>query len=124
MNENNQSQQPGEAEFLTIRQASNLLGVKTKTLRHYCNLGLVPRLKRNRNGYRIFSEDQINQLRNIAYLHRCGLTSHEIKTYFRSTPVVQRQILGTKKQQLWQKLDETRQNIDFIERQEDLLRQS
>lgn len=110
-----------QLEAYTIRQASKLLGVKTGTLRHYCNLGLIPGLKRNLTGQRIFSESQFNQLRNIVCFFRCGLTSHEVKTYLRSSPAEQKQILGTKKQQLWQKLDDLRQNIDFIERQEDLL---
>ena len=108
-------------QAFTMHQASELLGVKTGTLRHYCNLGLVPGLKRSRAGYRIFSITQIDQLRNIVWLYRCGLTSREIKAYFRSSPAVQKQILSTKKQQLWQKLDDILQNIDFIERQEDLL---
>lgn len=110
-----------EPKTYTIRQASDLLSIKTGTLRHYCNLGLIPGLKRNRAGQRIFSEEQFNQLRNIAYFFRCELTSREIKKYLHSSPAEQKQILGTKKQQLWQKLDAIRQNIDFIERQEDLL---
>lgn len=110
-----------EPKTYTIRQASDLLSVKTGTLRHYCNLGLISGLKRNRAGQRIFSEEQFNQLRNIAYFFRCELTSREIKKYLHSSPAEQKQILGTKKQQLWQKLDSIRQNIDFIERQEDLL---
>lgn len=110
-----------EPKTYTIRQASDLLSVKTGTLRHYCNLGLISGLKRNRAGQRIFSEEQFNQLRNIAYFFRCELTSREIKKYLHSSPAEQKQILGTKKQQLWQKLDAIRQNIDFIERQEDLL---
>lgn len=109
-----------EPKTYTIRQASDLLNVKTGTLRHYCNLGLISGLKRNRAGQRIFSEEQFNQLRNIAYFFRCELTSREIKKYLHSSPAEQKQILGTKKQQLWQKLDAIRQNIDFIERQEDL----
>ena len=120
----NQAQQPDEPEFFTIRQASELLGIKTGTLRHYCNLGLIPGLRRNRTGYRIFSHAQLDQLRNIACLFRCELTSREIKNYLRSSPAKQKRILSTKKQQLWQKLDDIRQNIDFIERQEDLLTQS
>jgi len=117
-------QNANEPKTYTIRQASELLGVRTGTLRHYCNLGLVPGLKRNRAGQRIFSEEQFNQLRNIAYFFRCELTSREIKNYLRSSPAEQKQILGTKKQQLWQKLDTIRQNIDFIERQEDLINQN
>lgn len=117
-------QNTNEPKTYTIRQASELLGVRTGTLRHYCNLGLVPGLKRNRAGQRIFSEEQFNQLRNIAYFFRCELTSREIKNYLHSSPAEQKQILGTKKQQLWQKLDTIRQNIDFIERQEDLINQN
>lgn len=117
-------QNSNEPKAYTIRQASELLGVKTGTLRHYCNLGLISGLKRNRAGQRIFSEEQFNQLRNIAYFFRCELTSREIKNYLRSSPAEQKQILGTKKQQLWQKLDTIRQNIDFIERQEDLINQN
>ena len=118
----NPANQPNQ-DF-TIRQVSELLGVKTVTLRSYCNRGLITGLKRNHAGYRIFSENQINQLRNISFLYRCGFSTRNIKTYLKSPSNIRQQILATKKQQLWQELDGIRQNIDFIERQEELIAQN
>lgn len=113
-----------QPETYTIRQASQLLGIKSSTLRSYCNHGLIPGLRRNARGYRIFSEPQLDLLRNIAYLYRCGLNTAETKRFLRGSPDLKLQILGTKKQQLWQQLNNIRQNIDFIERQEDLIGQN
>lgn len=105
----------------SAKQTAKLLNVTTRQIRSCCSLGVIPNLKRSLSGYYIFSEDQVNQLRAILLFRRCGLSNREIKTYFRGTTAEQKQILGTKKQQLWQKLDEIRQNIDFLERQEDFL---
>lgn len=125
MNEKPISQtQQNTAKTYTIRQASELLGVKTGTLRSYCNRGLIPGLKRSHTGYRIFSADQLDQLRNIANLYRCKFSTSEIKRLLRNDHSTKLQILGTKKQQLWQELNEIRQNIDFLERQEELIAQS
>ena len=112
---------PSQNQTYSAKQVAQQLGITSRQIRSYCALGIIPNLKRSLTGYYTFTESQINQLQVIANLRRCELKNHEIKTYFRSTPTIQKQILGTKKQQLWQKLDDIRKNIDFIERQEDLI---
>lgn len=48
-----------------IGEASNQTGLSRKTIRYYEEIGLVPPAKRMANGYRIFSEDDLDRLRFI-----------------------------------------------------------
>ena len=40
----------------TVKEIAKLLNLSEHTVRYYCDMGLVPSLKRNKNGNRIFDE--------------------------------------------------------------------
>lgn len=40
----------------TMKEVCDQVGVSYETLRFYCNEGLVPNIKRDKNNYRIFDE--------------------------------------------------------------------
>ncbi|WP_334293028.1 MerR family transcriptional regulator [Anaerocolumna xylanovorans] len=52
-----------------------------ETLRYYCNEGLVPNVKRDQNNCRIFDDRDLNWLRSLQCLRKCGLSIKEIKEY-------------------------------------------
>ncbi len=120
---------PQTSEPITMRQASKLLGVKSQTLRRYCNRGFVPGLRHTLPGQtRTFTPDQIDWLRAACFLTRAGFTTGDLRKYIRlandNNPEAMRQrkaMLATHKRQVWQELEDLQATIDYIERQEDTL---
>lgn len=66
----------------TIKYVCDTLGLTIHTVRHYCDMGLVPNLRHDKNGNRIFDDESINWLRAVVFLRSSGLAIPEIKHYF------------------------------------------
>lgn len=117
------------AEFFTVKQTAARLKTSPGTIRHYYRIGLLPNAKRAKNGYRILTPEQLAQTRNLIFLKRCGLTNREVRRYINlerqgsGTIPERKALLATKKRQLWQQLKDIQENIDFIERQTEVLDQ-
>lgn len=116
-------------KLTTMRQASKLLGIKSQTLRRYCNRGFVPGLRHTLPGQtRTFTPGQLDYLRLAHFLTKAGFTTKDLRKYIqlsRDDTITSRQerkaMLSTHKRQVWQELEELQSTIDFIERQEELL---
>lgn len=52
-----------------------------QTLKFYCNEGLIPNVQRDKNNYRIFDDNNINWIKSLACLKKCGMRIDEMKTY-------------------------------------------
>ena len=52
-----------------------------ETLKFYCNVGLVPNVKRNRNNYRVFDDKDIAWIKSLSCLKKCGMSIAEMKEY-------------------------------------------
>lgn len=113
-----------ERQKITVKSASEQLGVSVDTLRRLCNSGLIPHVRRNHLGFRVLEAWQINYARTML-----GLKLSELKNYtslYRrgaETLPERKAILETQKRQLWQELEDRKQGIDFIERQIELIDQ-
>jgi len=113
----------------SIRAASEELGVETHTLRRLCNAGLIPHVRRARNGYRVLTTAQVDLARVLLDMKQAGFTSAEVRQYARlsrqgdAALSARVAMLTTRKRQLWQEITERQQAIDFIERQEELFQQ-
>ena len=57
------------------------LGMTYQTLKFYCNQGLVPNVKRDKNNRRVFDERDVEWLRGLGCLKRCGLSIEEMREY-------------------------------------------
>jgi DNA-binding transcriptional MerR regulator len=64
---------------LQIGDAARLLGVTTKTIRHYHKLGLLAEPKRTEAGYRLYSAGDLLRLQRIRQLQRLGLSLQQIR---------------------------------------------
>ena len=58
----------------TMKQACQAAGMSYETLKFYCNEGLVPNVKRSANNYRIFDDHDINWIKSLSCLKRCGMS--------------------------------------------------
>lgn len=118
-----------EQQKITVKSASEQLGVSVDTLRRLCNSGLIPHVRRNHLGFRVLESWQIDYARTMLGLKQAGLKPAELKKYtslFRRGPgtlAERKAILETRKRQLWQELEDRQQGIDFIERQVELIDQ-
>ena len=63
---------------MTIKQVEEILGINRETIRYYIQEGLVsPR--QNENGYRFYSEDDVQQLKRIMILRQLEVSISDIR---------------------------------------------
>ena len=65
----------------SMKQACSMTNMSYENLKFYCNEGLVPNVKRDRNNYRVFSDNDIKCIKSLSCLKRCGMTIAEMKEY-------------------------------------------
>ena len=64
---------------LRIGEAAARVGVSSRTLRYYEELGLLPGARRRSGGRRIYGADEVERLRFIGRLKALGLSLAEVK---------------------------------------------
>lgn len=64
--------------FANISAASERSGVSAKMIRHYEDIGLIPKVNRTMAGYRIYREADIHNLRFIRRSRDLGFSTSEI----------------------------------------------
>ncbi len=85
--------------LLQIGEVAQLLGVTTKTIRHYQKIGLLAEPERTESGYRLYTAQDLLRLQRIKRLQAFGLSLKQIQA-----------VLGGIKQQ--QTLREVLQSLD------------
>jgi len=63
---------------VNIGEAATLSGVSTKMIRHYEEIGLIPKASRTYSGYRTYSENEIHTSRFIRQARDLGFPMREI----------------------------------------------
>ena len=105
----------------TMKEACKLTNLSYETLKYYCNEGLIPNVKRDKNNYRIFTDKNIEWITSLSCLKNCGMSISEMKEYLDlclkgpSTIPQRQKILAIKKQNLIKKQQELQKSIDFID---------
>ena len=97
----------------TMMQACRELGMTYQTLKFYCNQGLVPNVKRDKNNRRVFDERDVEWLR--------GLSIEEMREYLdmclegESSIPARKAFLAEKREKLVERLAEVQASIDYID---------
>ncbi|AKG34802.1 MerR family transcriptional regulator [Paenibacillus durus] len=65
----------------TIGQLAEKMNISAYTLRYYDNEGLLPFVKRNANGVRMFDESDLEFLHVIHCLKKTGMSIKDIRTF-------------------------------------------
>lgn len=105
----------------TMKQACQEAGMSYETLKFYCNEGLVPNVKRSANNYRIFDDHDINWIKSLSCLKRCGMSIAEMKEYLAlclegEKTIPQRKLVLIKhKDELQMKIRELEYAVRYIE---------
>lgn len=102
----------------TIKEVCTKLDIPYETLKFYCKEGLVPNVKRDKNNYRVFDDQNVSWIHGLQCLRKCGMSIKDMKAYMNlclegKKSVPQRKIM----------LENTRQNIEqrIAELEESLL---
>lgn len=110
----------------TINEVAKQLKISRHTLGRLCNSGLIPHIRRNRQGYRVLSPEQVDFANILLNMKQAGFTKRELRRYSRlyrqgaRTAPERLAMLTTRKRQLWQEISQRQKAIDFIERQEEI----
>ena len=92
-----------------------------ETLKFYCNEGLVPNVRRDKNNYRTFSDRNLRWINNVNCLKRCGMSIKNIKEYLAlclegESSIPQRmEMLAIHRKDLVKKLDELNKNLAYLD---------
>ncbi len=65
----------------TIGAVAKKFNLNPSTLRYYDAEGLIPAIKKNEQGNRIFDEEAVSTLFTIECLKKSGMSIKEIKTF-------------------------------------------
>lgn len=105
----------------TMKYVCEQTQLSYETLKFYCNQGLVPNVKRDKNNRRLFDERDIAWIQSLNCLKNCGMSISEMKEYIRlclegerSIPE-RKAILTHKRNELSQQLLQIQECMDYID---------
>ena len=104
----------------SMKQASEATGFSYDTLKFYCNEGLIPNVKRDKNNYRVFSDKDIEWIKGLSCLKSCNMSITEMKDFLnlclqgKSSIPERQKILDIKLKELQNKINEIQDSINYI----------
>ena len=105
----------------TMMQACKEADMTYQALKYYCNEGLVPNVKRDKNNRRIFDEKDIKWIKDLVCLKKCGMSIQEMKDYLAlclegpSTITRRKEMLSVKREDLLSSIQELESCVDYID---------
>ena len=114
----------------TIQYVCHTLGLTVHTVRHYCDMGLVPSLRTDSHGNRLFDQESLNWLQAAVFLRGSGMSIPAIREYFQlcqegiSTLKQRQEILIDLKAQAERELAALQRRIACLDQRIDLCQQA
>lgn len=108
-------------KLFTMMQVCREVGMTYQTLKFYCNQGLVPNVKRDRNNRRVFDEHNIEWIKSLICLKKCGISIEEMRAYLElclqgQTSIPERKVmLAEKRSRLLEQISELEASVDYID---------
>ena len=105
----------------TMLQVCKETGMTYQALKFYCNEGLVPNVKRDKNNRRVFDERDVAWISNLTCLKKCGMSIQEMKAYLalclqgESTIPQRKEMLARKQEALRETMRELQDSIAYID---------
>ena len=87
----------------------------------YCNEGLIPNVKRDKNNRRVFDERDVKWIKDLVCLKKCGMSIQEMKDYLalclqgQSTIPQRQKMLDRKREALLASMDELKGCVNYID---------
>ena len=105
----------------TMMQICKEADMTYQTLKYYCNEGLIPNVKRDKNNRRIFDEKDLKWIKDLVCLKKCGMSIQEMKEYLElclqgvSTIPQRQEMLARKREALLASIEELKGCVDYID---------
>ena len=105
----------------SMKQTCQKVGMTYEALKFYCNQGLVPNVKRDKNNYRVFDEHDIEWIKGLICLKRCGMSLADMKHYLalclkcKSSIPQRKEILTKQRDFLVKKMENLQKDIAYID---------
>lgn len=109
----------------TMMQVCKETGLTYQTLKYYCNEGLIPNVKRDKNNRRVFGERDVKWIKDLVCLKKCDMSIQEMKEYLDfclqgpSTILQRKEMLDRKKEALLSSIEELKGCVDYIDWKQD-----
>lgn len=107
--------------MFTVKQVAKQLNISEHTIRYYDRQGLMPFLKKDASGKRLFSEDDICLIELIVCLKMSHMSLSEIRQYItyqisdKDTTDIQKQILGNHKAFILTQMEDLKRSLCTID---------
>lgn len=107
-------------KIYSMKETCEATGLTYDALKFYCNEGLVPNVKRDKNNYRVFDDNDINWIKSLSCLKNCGMSILEMKEYLdlclkgESSIPEWKIVLDAKLKELEHKIQEIQKSINYI----------
>ena len=105
----------------TMMQVCRETDMTYQTLKYYCNEGLVPNVKRDKNNRRVFDEADVKWIKDLICLKKCGMSIQEMKEYLdlclqrQSTIPRRKELLAKKQDALRASIQELEDSVSYID---------
>lgn len=105
----------------TMMQVCKEAEMTYQTLKYYCNEGLIPNVKRDKNNRRVFDERDLKWIKDLICLKKCGMSIVEMKEYLNlclqgpSTIQGRKEMLAKKRESLLSSIEELKGCVDYID---------
>lgn len=105
----------------TMMQVCKETGLTYQTLKYYCNEGLVPNVKRDKNNRRVFDERDVKWIKDLVCLKKCDMSIQEMKEYLdlclqgESTIILRKELLTKKQEALRVTIKELEDSVAYID---------
>ena len=105
----------------TMMQVCRETNMTYQALKYYCNEGLIPTVKRDKNNRRVFDERDVKWIKDLVCLKKCGMSIQEMKEYLElclqgeSTIPKRKELLDKKQEALKDSIKELEESVAYID---------
>lgn len=105
----------------TMKNVCSEANMTYETLKFYCNQGLIPNVKRDKNNRRIFDSHDLAWVKSLTCLKKCHMSIAEMKEYLDlclkgpSTILERKKILAEKQLQLAEEIKTLQEGMAYID---------
>ena len=107
--------------LFTMMQVCKETNMTYQTLKFYCNEGLIPNVKRDKNNRRVFDKRDVAWIKSLTCLKKCGMSIQEMKEYLdlclqgEETIPRRKVMLAQKQEALRETMRELQESIAYID---------
>lgn len=110
----------------TMMQVCKMSNLTYQTLKFYCNKGLIPNVKRDKNNRRVFDEHDVKWIQDLVCLKKCNMSIQEMKEYLdlclqgESTIIQRKEFLTKKQKELKESIKQLEGSVAYIDWKQNL----